>query len=740
MDIQELLNNLHQDLCCSVCLNTFTDPKQLLCLHCFCLQCLHEIQRKSNHHDIITCPECRREVTVPSSGNLGDLQPNVRVSNMLNVLAIKGCNTLDVKCGNCDKKSLQCFYCFQCCMFWCEDCVIAHSTIRANKEHRLLAVKDFRDHDIGDVVRRPVFCHQKDHEKEELTFFCKDCEGAICNICVVTVHNHHTKMLLEDAVDEQKSELVALIKSQKKKVGEKRNKINKLEESSSKLQKKVSTVKQNVRTFADNMIAVIEAKRQQTFEEVDKHAREQLDCFKRQQCCMERQVKLIEKDIEETEELLKGSTSAEILQFKSRDVCETESEHDDDLEVFCCFSLEENKTLMDAAKTDGIVSVKTFLTQTSPDKSIAEGKGISEAIVGLNAQFVLTTRNAKGEQCYTERDRIRVEITNCESHDSVTTAQIHDNKDGTYHISHFFKQIGKYETSVTVNGDHVCGSPFAVDVQPRRFMPVLLFEKQDLSKPWGIAVNAQNEIGVTETGTNSVQVFSCDGTYLRSFGRKGNKEGEFNYPTGIAFDSRGNILVVDSFNHRVQLFSDHGNYRGQFGGEGNLDHQLKYPYGLSVDSAGNIIVADSGNKLVKFFSPSGHFLNKIGGECSLTKPFNCVQDGKFFLVSDISEHCIKVFDRKGHFLYKMGKKGQRDGEFNEPHVSVYKAGELIICDSLNHRVQIIKQSQFGTFVTKFGAKGHKLGKFQRPTSSAVLHDSKIALTDCFNGRIQIFSE
>ena len=109
-----------------------------------------------------------------------------------------------------------------------------------------------------------------------------------------------------------------MIKSQKKKVGEKRNKINKLEESSSKLQKKVSTVKQNVRTFADNMIAVIEAKRQQTFEEVDKHAREQLDCFKRQQCCMESQVKLIEKDIEETEELLKGSTNAEIVQFKSQ--------------------------------------------------------------------------------------------------------------------------------------------------------------------------------------------------------------------------------------------------------------------------------------------------------------------------------------------------------------------------------------------------------------------------------------
>lgn len=61
----------------------------------------------------------------------------------------------------------------------------------------------------------------------------------------------------------------------------------------------------------------------------------------------------------------------------------------------------------------------------------------------------------------------------------------------------------------------------------------------------------------------------------------------------------------------------------------------------------------------------------------------------------------------------------------------------MICDSLNHRVQIIKLN--GTLVSKFGGKGHKVGKLKRPTSSAVLRDNRIVLTDCFNDRIQIFS-
>ena len=35
MDIKTLLDNLHDEVLCSVCMCTFTDPKQLPCLHSF---------------------------------------------------------------------------------------------------------------------------------------------------------------------------------------------------------------------------------------------------------------------------------------------------------------------------------------------------------------------------------------------------------------------------------------------------------------------------------------------------------------------------------------------------------------------------------------------------------------------------------------------------------------------------------------------------------------------------------
>ena len=90
-----------------------------------------------------------------------------------------------MKCGNCNKRSAQTLYCFQCCSFWCEEFILGHNIIRTNKEHRTLALKDFQDQDIEAVLKRPAFCQKKGHEKEELKFFCKDCKVAICNTCVV---------------------------------------------------------------------------------------------------------------------------------------------------------------------------------------------------------------------------------------------------------------------------------------------------------------------------------------------------------------------------------------------------------------------------------------------------------------------------------------------------------------------------------------------------------------------------
>ena len=614
----------------------------------------------------------------------------------------------------------------------------------------MLALKDFQEEDFENVLKRPAFCQKEHHEKEELKFFCEICEVAICNVCAWTDHEGHGQIHLEEAANERKLQVKSVIESQKQRIQHKTNKIVELKETCIKIRAQVASVKRDVQMCARNIIALVEAKEHEIISKVEKEAEESLDKLDIRQDEMEHQIQMIKHAIEDSEIRLKRSTSADIVQLdKSFDTIfqkgvsdDEEKEVDCDLESLRQFIFVQNET-MDRINTEGIGSFKTFLSKTKPQQSSAEGTGIVEAIVGLEAQFVLTTRNAEGKRCYAEeRDHVRVEIKTRQGHDCAAKVQLQDNKDGTYRISYFVQEAGIWDASVKVNGESVCGSPFIIHVRPRQFKPTLSFGQRGssvemFSGAWGVAVDERSDIiAVTENINHRVQVFSSDGSYLRAFGAKGDQQGEFNCPTGIAFDVNENIIVADSNNHRVEIFSKQGEYLSQFGGKGSLDHQLIYPYGLSVDSNENIIVADRGNRLIKIFSSSGQILLK-SGEDFFADPVHCIQIDKYLVVSDSESNCIKFFDRQGKFLYKFGKEGEGDGEFKRPGcLSVDKAGHLMVCDESNHRVQLFELS--GKFVTKFGKKGSEMGEFDFPISSGVFSDGRIVVCDSLNYRIQMF--
>ena len=739
MDIRTLLNNFHEEVSCSVCMCNYTDPKQLPCLHSFCLHCLNGIQRTSGRRDKIACPECRQEFNVTDNGNLAALPTNFRINSLLDVLAKKECNTTGVKCGNCDKRSKENHYCFQCCEFWCGECITFHNRMKANKDHYALALEDFQDHDFENILKRPTFCAIPRHEKKEIEFFCNICDLAICNACALTNHDGHGKILLEQAANERKLRVKSAIESQRKSAQTKRSKITKLDESLSDVQEQAARVKKNVQEFADSIITAIKTKKQEIFDDVERRTKASLQEIGKQKEEFEEQARRHESEIENTETLLKRSTSAQLMQpnelmdkILKEENYQDDSDRDDDF--FQEFYFVENHKLFDLVSVEQIGSLKE--RQTRAQQSRADGKGISEAIVGLEAELVVTTRNKKCQQCYDNNDCVTLEVRNREGDNCAAEVQVQDNKDGTHKIKYFAKEAGTCSASVKVNGEHIRGSPFEVQVKPRQFRPVLSFGEQILKYPWGVAVNEQDEIAVSDVGTHKIHLFKSDGTHIRSFGGKGAQQGQLNSPCGTVYHG-DNIIVAEQVNHRVQVLSKQGEYLRHFGREVSLDHQLDSPTGLSIDSDCNIIVPDKLNKLIKIFSTDGQFLNKLGTEGSFTEPFHCIQHDNYLIVSDNGDHSVKILDRKGNFLYKFGKQGNADGEYNKPFcLSVDKAGHLLVCDSENHRIQVFDPS--GKFVAKFGSKGSGIGKFKAPISAAVLSDGKIVVSDNRNSRIQIF--
>ena len=130
------------------------------------------------------------------------------------------------------------------------------------------------------------------------------------------------------------------------------------------------------------------------------------------------------------------------------------------------------------------------------------------------------------------------------------------------------------------------------------------------TSPAGIDVGTldnNNNVYIADIGSpgTAVQVFTTNGTFIRSWGSDGLGDGQFINPAGIAVDSLGNVYVGDfGENNRIQKFDSNGNFITKWGSPGNKDGQFLGPSGLIVDPSGSVYVVDGGNSRIQVFTPS----------------------------------------------------------------------------------------------------------------------------------------
>jgi uncharacterized protein (TIGR03663 family) len=79
--------------------------------------------------------------------------------------------------------------------------------------------------------------------------------------------------------------------------------------------------------------------------------------------------------------------------------------------------------------------------------------------------------------------------------------------------------------------------------------------------PRGLALDAQGNLYIADTGNKRIVVTDREGAFLYQFGYAGSEPGAFNEPTGVAVDAQGNLYVADTWNGRVQVFAPDGSGR-----------------------------------------------------------------------------------------------------------------------------------------------------------------------------------
>ena len=266
---------------------------------------------------------------------------------------------------------------------------------------------------------------------------------------------------------------------------------------------------------------------------------------------------------------------------------------------------------------------------------------------------------------------------------------VSEKEDGDLQMKFTLKVPGAFSIEVKANGDKLPTCPFTVQVKERELavvseLDLKFFPRGVPRRLYGIGVNTEGKIVVTDFDGHCVYVFDKDGNCVRKLGSEGGKPGQFQYPTGVSYVNNNEILIADQCNHRIQHMNiQTGTVLKRFGKRGAGKGEFKNPLDVCLDDEGRLVVTECLNHRIQVLSKNGETIFIFGdsGPEKLNQPTSCIPYKNMFLVSDRDNNRIKVFDQSGTFLHKFGNKGDGDGQFNCPYgMHLDSSNNLLVCD------------------------------------------------------------
>ena len=110
------------------------------------------------------------------------------------------------------------------------------------------------------------------------------------------------------------------------------------------------------------------------------------------------------------------------------------------------------------------------------------------------------------------------------------------------------------------------------------------------NQPSDIFVAPNGDVFVADGhGGNSnarIVKFAKNGTFIKTWGKKGSGPGEFDSPHALAMDSRGRLFVGDRSNNRIQIFDQDGKFLAEW-------KQFGRPSGVYIDKNDVLYSADT---------------------------------------------------------------------------------------------------------------------------------------------------
>ena len=698
---EKVLKQLEEQLNCSICLDTFTDPKLLKCFHVYCRKCLVPLVDRDQQGQLgLTCPICRQVTPVPDRGVAG-LQSAFRINRFLEI-----------------KDSLQ-------------------------RPENPAATFDKASPTDANPVKKASHCFV--HEGKELELFCETCGELVCTRCALKggKHHDHSYEELKQAFRKYKDEITSSLEPMEKQVTIMKKALAQLDARCGEISDQRTATAVNIHSTFRRLQEVLDVRETELIGQLDQVTQGKLKGLAVQRDQIETTLAQLCSCLHFMRESLRTGNEGDVLKMKintDRQVKELTTPFPPDIlepstDADIAFSAQGDMTA--ACQNYGQIFVPGL---PDPSKCHVASK---VAEVGEKCTAILQAINFGGELC-----KESIKSLECSYVSEITgiraSCGVERNGQSQYEISYQPTVKGRHQLHVTVQGQHIRGSPFSIAVMSsveNLGTPILTIG--GVNRPWGVAVNQRGEVVVAEWKGDRVSVFSPSGKKLRSFGTHGPGPGQVWYPREVAVDGEGNILVADSWNHRIQNFTSEGQYLTSVGTGGSGHLQFSYPTGIAFNASNNkVYVTDAGNHRIQVLNYDLTFSSTFGkngsgkGQFSDPRSIACDSTGKVY-VADRANHRIQVFTAEGKFLHMFGRHGQGRGELDWPvGVATDTSGMVYVSERGNHCVSVFTTE--GQYVTSFGRKGSGPGEFVNPYGLALDNSGVVYVCDRGNHRVQLF--
>ena len=578
-----LFKNLKKQVTCSICLDTYTEPKTISCLHTFCCECLERHARVSQRQGKFRCPECQAEIDLPE-GNRFDRLPNS-------------------------------FF---------------HKS--------LLGVIEAEDRQAIPRQQQGT-CSQ--HTEERVRYYCSSCEVYVCPICVTEDHRGHAFDVLEKAVQEGKKSIMSAVETIKEKANLFGAELRKLGETSEDVEMIIAIAKQEVSEATELVITKTRQQEKQLLESLEMTRRKRIERINSAKQELESLIKIINRAAEFAENLVQRRSDRDIIQNKNK--LRQKLEELRGVEVPKHRQATFVKFIAASQHNFKLGSIQVSEKPEITVKSTLEG-GDQTFQVGAEAKFngdklptcPITVQVKERKPVVVSELKLRLfpgdtlERLNGIAVNTEGQLVVTDNSG---HCVYVFDKNGDCLRKTGGKGSNTGEFQYPNGISFLNDNEVLIADsgnyrlqrlniqtgtvvksygkkgrkKGEFSWPIDVTVDDEERIAVTERDNNRIQVMSKEGESIFTFGDKGPEK--LLWPT-CCIPYKNMFLVTDAGHHRIKAFDQSGTFLYKFGKEGYQDGKFQTLYDLLVDSSNILLVCDFGNNQVQQFSLDGRFTGK----------------------------------------------------------------------------------------------------------------------------------